>query len=1807
MTSSRLGPCSIFHIHVLKALRLFALAGLASVLFAVSASAQNTYVPSQPDNMLTPADPIGVPPHVSTTGTNETINLSNGGLTVFVPALTLPQRGGWNITLGYFHNSNTWALRQDLTNVVAIDDDNSWGDQYVYDEWMRQVSPSWQVNLPTLKSSIEYVGDITAYNGTGGQTAQAPVFCVMDFVFTDWSGNQHSFTNTSECSASYNYWQGQNSARSPALSAIVQASDSTDGSWLKLNTSTLSDIQVTTKDGTVYHFTGYHVQWPSTQTPNNVGHSVEQCQTETVFPYCSTFSTMFDSNGNEVTYNSSTGVLTDTVGRSITISSSGISYKDSNGTQDTLSLSTTTSGSSIYTFPGFSCIAQKGYNVPWSDTINVHTTSGVNLPVSSTTTLTFPATDSTGTPRVYTMQFDQLGHLIEIQYPSGNPSGGYTQYDYQTGTFETVEGQNICSGLTMWEIKDKYECTITTGCSPSQQYQTTYTPTLQSGTYNGPPFNAELVETDITTGNYTQHDFGIPLQYVNYGPKETHVYYYKPTGSLLRDVQTAYIPTGCTNLDMELPGTITTTLDDVSPSISSQEVLQYESFAGYGGGCGINDNETEIDEYDYGASSPTRQTALTWMSGSDSSLYTDSGTHLLDRLKSRTVTDPATNIQETLNYGYNSVGDITSKIVGGTGVTSLTTSYQRDSYGNITQMTDPKNNVTNFGYTNNWYDSACTNLNPSAYLTSITDALGHVSKFSYYTCTGLKESAQDPNDIAASRAGTTFTYDALGRPRTVTRPDGGSTTYTYVDSTNNSNNGNSVTVSSSITASINKTQEAILDGFGRKAHTILTTDPDNPDTVDTTYDSPGRVASVSNPYRSTSDSTHGITSDQYDALNRTIQVTDPDNSVATTTYSGNITTVTDEVGKKRKSQTDALGRLTYLWEDPAGLNYQTNYTYDAFGNLLRVLQNSSRQRTFVYNAFNQLTSATNPESNLITYTYDNDGNVFTKTSYAENQTDGTPTYATGSVSITLSKYCQEGDCTSGTATITVGSYGAQVSYTQNESTSSLASALVSQLSFSSSPVTAMANGSTVNITSKISGPGGNYSLTTNVTGNNGVPASYVLTPSGSTLTGGSSPPTVTITYAYDKLNRLTSKTYTDGTPTVTYWFDGTAPTGCSPTLTYSNPIYRRTAMCDGPGWEAWSYNSTGHLLDDRRSTSSLVKDTLYAPNLDGSDASITYPITSRIITYTPGGAGLPLSASDGTTTYASAAHYTPQGALASLTNSGNIYSTFIYNSRLQPCWNYATTGAALQWGSATQCSTTATTGTILDMKYNFNLGAGDNGNVIGITNNRDTTRSQAFVYDSLNRIQTAGTVNTSGTNCWGETYGIDAWANLSSLALPSSYSSSCSHETPFSYTIPNNNQLPSASGFTYDAAGNLMASGLGNYVYNGEEQMTSATIGSLTTTYSYDGDGKRVEKSGGKIYWYGGGSDALVETDLSGNTNNSTFSEYVLFAGKRVSRRDYQNNVYYYFADHLGTSREMLQAGQTTPCYDADFYPYGGEITHTTTCTQNYKFTAKERDAESGLDNFGARYNSSYLGRFTSPDPVIITPLRLRDPQRFNLYGYARSSPMSYVDVNGQDIDLVNDTDKGRAEALAKLTQGMSKAEAENIGVKSDKNGKWHVVVKDKSAISAKGASVAYKGVAGVIGDHSITVSLGLVGGGLTATFPGIGQVSSISRYDVTLGTPGDRNVSAIITSGDVPGCCKVLTPYGEMMGSEPDFVAMYHEVVGETLEYRAGHADLVADPILNSNTVIKIENELRRSLGMYPRTGSDHGEPVITVRGVQQ
>ena len=221
-------------------------------------------------------------------------------------------------------------------------------------------------------------------------------------------------------------------------------------------------------------------------------------------------------------------------------------------------------------------------------------------------------------------------------------------------------------------------------------------------------------------------------------------------------------------------------------------------------------------------------------------------------------------------------------------------------------------------------------------------------------------------------------------------------------------------------------------------------------------------------------------------------------------------------------------------------------------------------------------------------------------------------------------------------------------------------------------------------------------------------------------------------------------------------------------------------------------------------------------------------------------------------------------------------------------------------------------------------------------------------------------------------------------------------------TVSTKNQIV---GDTYDAAGNLITiPSTGSYAYDAENELCALGSNCNSPAYIYDGDGNRVEKTGSKIYWFSG-SEILDETDQTGSVTNSGFSEYVFFGSARVARRDSSGNVYYYLADQIGSSRKILQEGQTTACYDADFEPFGGEHAYLNTCPQNYKFSGKERDTESNLDNFGARYYSSGAGRFMTPDwdlkPVAVPYAKFGDPQTLNLYAYVENSPLDRIDADG--------------------------------------------------------------------------------------------------------------------------------------------------------------------------------------------------------------
>jgi RHS repeat-associated protein len=171
---------------------------------------------------------------------------------------------------------------------------------------------------------------------------------------------------------------------------------------------------------------------------------------------------------------------------------------------------------------------------------------------------------------------------------------------------------------------------------------------------------------------------------------------------------------------------------------------------------------------------------------------------------------------------------------------------------------------------------------------------------------------------------------------------------------------------------------------------------------------------------------------------------------------------------------------------------------------------------------------------------------------------------------------------------------------------------------------------------------------------------------------------------------------------------------------------------------------------------------------------------------------------------------------------------------------------------------------------------------------------------------------------------------------------------------------------------------------------------------------------------------------VPGSTTNAAFSEYIYFDGNRAARRDYQSNVFFYFADQVGSARSMFEvlAGSHTaspPCFDADFYPFGGEHDFTNTCPQNYKFMGKERDPETNNDEFGARSYASAYGRFLSADwsstPTPVPYANLTNPQTLNLYAMVSDNPESFADFDGREEQIAQTNNACGGPGSANCTQ----------------------------------------------------------------------------------------------------------------------------------------------------------------------------------------
>ena len=161
------------------------------------------------------------------------------------------------------------------------------------------------------------------------------------------------------------------------------------------------------------------------------------------------------------------------------------------------------------------------------------------------------------------------------------------------------------------------------------------------------------------------------------------------------------------------------------------------------------------------------------------------------------------------------------------------------------------------------------------------------------------------------------------------------------------------------------------------------------------------------------------------------------------------------------------------------------------------------------------------------------------------------------------------------------------------------------------------------------------------------------------------------------------------------------------------------------------------------------------------------------------------------------------------------------------------------------------------------------------------------------------------------------------------------------------------------------------------------------------------------------------------------------------------SSVHWLVSDHLGTPRMVIdQTGTLANVKRHDYLPFGEELfagIGGRSETLGYKsadgvrqqFTQKERDIETGLDYFGARFYASIHGRFTSADPLYYSSSRPVDPQQFNLYSYVRNNPLRMVDPDGRDGYVTGDTPEALEQAKKKIKRIAP-------GTRIDANGKIH-------------------------------------------------------------------------------------------------------------------------------------------------------------------
>lgn len=1033
----------------------------------------------------------------------------------------------------------------------------------------------------------------------------------------------------------------------------------------------------------------------------------------------------------------------------------------------------------------------------------------------------------------------------------------------------------------------------------------------------------------------------------------------------------------------QLPGPVTLTQNDftwaqdangnlfIRSALTTQDPGQsYQAQKKTDQNVDVYGNVTQVFQFDFSSlTTPARVYTYTYLNNSN---YTSR--YIFNRVTQATLIDQTQQVQTLVTNTY----DLTFS----TAPSGI--SLWDNTYASVTYRGDVATSTTPAATRSNSYDA--TGTVTKAVVNGVTTNVTSSSSNNYavpsqISVGSLSESMNWSSFLGLTSAtgpngdNSTITYDSYGRPQTSKSAFGAQTTYTY--STGPYSASNVAWSKSTINGRFTKTT---LDGLGRTITVQSGTGSTVVSQVDTVYGScgcspTGKMIQTTLPHAP--NGTPVWTTNSYDGIGRTVSVLSPDGaSTSRYFYAGNTVTTTDAAGKWKTYAMDAFGNVTLVTEpDPttsvtavnaiaaaSGLSnsnlatypatgsgggggqvatptfsqngatltisdatsgatiyyttdgstpttsspvysgpvslststYGTTYTYDMFNHLIKVTMprpSGTQTRTFVYSG-NDLTSATNPENGTVTYTYDSNHRVLTKTDAKSQQT----------------VYTYDGDGHDGTT------YG-RVIQVQNPTQTVV-------YSYDSNPYDSTYSQYAAGRLAAVQYAGGNCTF------EHGQPSScdtiqemYTYNQAGDGSTGGINGAAMT----GKRVRLVRGSIHADLNATWTYDSEGRVTN-----VTYPSWNASSTSTVPGSSY-SYAFDTMGRLntMTDSVNTATLISGVTYGV------ANEVQAITGSFFTETRS--------------------YNSLFQLAQITVSGALNVQYAYSSTM------------------------------------------NNGKAISQT---DVISGEqvVYTYDALNRLATAQTMQTGGTQ-WGQSYNYDGFGNLTDQNVIKG-SAPTMHVT---YNAATNRQ----TGDTADANGNLGTGGSSPNIYDAANRLLQP--GGTTVEYAYAPDNKRMWKGGtvgdgtGEVdFWSPNGQKLAgysVFTWTSSGTQHLGFSLQatdayfgVRLIAKATSTESCQQHIDCVTLASVATDR-LSSIGK--------FYPYGQERP---SATQNdtEKFTGYYRDAATGLDYSDQRYHQPGVGRFMTADPYQASG-GPSDPGSWNRYAYTRGDPVNRLDPTGED------------------------------------------------------------------------------------------------------------------------------------------------------------------------------------------------------------